>query len=307
MLDNIKHHTLLLSQQKKTNKEEEEKENEENEEWIEEGIEEGVEEGSAKGVEEEEFVFFVKIVNKRGQVENSATCSINPTTQKITFHLYTTSNTSNTSNKDTSTKDASTKDASNKDVFVDNEGLLRTSSTFVDGDLFSYEHFHRQNEKRYVRTTQYLLTSIHKMERHFIKQTQMKLYIGDGSFSKQGNTLKILFSSHHALQTFAEVVHVLQESVWIVDDGEWVDECSEEVICYRAKHSTSSTKKRTKILCFNRTTGTMHLLEQNIYNTYLGRKGMFILILANVFILTKYIRYLTNNNHRIKTNETFFE
>ena len=104
------------------------------------------------------------------------------------------------------------------------------------------------------------MDSLDKIERHRLKP-QLKLYFNTNT------NLKVLFPSVQARTTFTELLHLLHENCWITDDGEFVDACDSNYICY-------NVIKEKRVLCIHVLSGKMYLVEQNIYFSYSGKEGM---------------------------------
>ena len=104
------------------------------------------------------------------------------------------------------------------------------------------------------------MDSLDKIERHRLKP-QLKLYFNTNT------NLKVLFPSVQARTTFTELLHLLHENCWITDDGEFVDACDSNYICY-------NVNKEKRVLCIHVLSGKMYLVEQNMYFSYSGKEGM---------------------------------
>jgi len=86
--------------------------------------------------------------------------------------------------------------------------------------------------------------------------------------------MQVLFGHPHQRETFNELIHLIHEGCHVIDEGEWVDECNDNVVCYAVSHlKKNSGAGAKKILTLNIQTGELLVVEPSLYYMYSGKIG----------------------------------
>ena len=86
--------------------------------------------------------------------------------------------------------------------------------------------------------------------------------------------MQVLFGHPHQRETFNELIHLIHEGCHVIDEGEWVDECNDNVVCYAVSHlKKNGCPGAKKILTLNIQTGELLVVEPSLYYMYSGKIG----------------------------------
>jgi hypothetical protein len=188
-------------------------------------------------------MFVVNVLNKKNKKINLATIRIQSSIKKVIIHLY---------------------DLSTPNHIM--QQLVRQHTTRnekVDGGDEIQNNIIQSTGKRIYR-----IESIDKIERS-CNATSVKLQLNDNT------SINILFINQNQLETFNELIHIINEDVWILDEGEWVDECNENVVCYAIQYNKNKigSSPTPRIICINIKSGHLYIVQPSVYYGYSGKIG----------------------------------